>query len=76
MAKISPKLVDETVTTSGYRITRACTVVHITDTTGRTIGEGTHTASGRLRIFMNPLKRHVTTMTDLGAALDEIGATR
>ncbi|SDQ47752.1 hypothetical protein SAMN04488565_2627 [Leucobacter chromiiresistens] len=45
MAKISPKLVDETVTTSGYRITRASTVVHITDTHGTTIGEGTHTVS-------------------------------
>ena len=76
MAKISPKLVDETVTTSGYRITRAGTVVHITDPHGSTIGEGTHTFSGRLRIFIHPLKRHVTTVTDLGAALDEVRAAR
>lgn len=73
MAKIIPELVDETVTTGGYRIIRAGTVVHITDPHCTTIGEGIHTVSGRLRIFINLLKRHVT---DLGAALDEIGAAR
>lgn len=76
MSKISPKLVDETVTTSGYKIARAGTTVHITNPAGATIGEGVHTSSGRLRIFIVPLKRHVTTPTALGEALDEVRATR
>ncbi|QZY52906.1 hypothetical protein [Leucobacter tenebrionis] len=72
MTKISPRLLEETITTAGYRSTRTGTIIHITSPDGTTVGEGTHTSTGRLRIFITPLKRHITTITELGQALDDI----
>ena len=73
MAKISPRLVEETARTAGYTATIYDTgVVTIKDPGGRLRITGYLNKSGRLELTSHELHRKITTISDLGQALDEL----
>lgn len=73
MAKISPRLLEETARTAGYAaVIHDTGVVNITDPAGRLRVTGYLNKSGRLELTSYELHRKMTTLGDLGVALDDL----